>query len=72
MKEHFFNSQELWDTAENKNQDRSAFLSASYPTASDLMDFSFLSELWVIRECFADPPSHGSGLRVQWSSSGAI
>ena len=40
------------------------FLAHLTPTASELLDLSFLSELQIFCGCSADPPSRGSGTRV--------
>ena len=48
------------------------FLAHLTATASELLDLSFLSELYIFCGCSADPPSLASGTRVWRSSSGAI
>ena len=52
-----FNSPEIEETLQNKNQHETTFL-------CELLDLSFPLELQIFLECSDDPPARGSGTRV--------
>ena len=55
-----------------KNWGETAFLKASYSTASESVDLSFFRNFQIICKSSADPLIRLFGTFVQWSSSGAI
>ena len=66
MREHFyFNSQRATrHPLKRRIKTEPRFLAHLNPTASELLDLSFLSELEIFCGCSADPPPRGSGTRV--------